>query len=221
MNFDELNTTGVKYAKRGEMQKARNFFQKAMELEPENPGIWNNIGNTYYHREAWKKAIPYYEKALEINPKYSEPYLSLGVCLCHIGLRKEAIALYEKGLEELPDNVNIWYNLGYALMEMGKVPEAVAAFDHVLAMSPKDSGAIYNRSSLLSKCAFKGVCKFFQTEGPYLSPQNGLVYSWNGSLFLTLAVDIIEPSEQEHYDPLRSSIVKKDSEKDDDAAVAS
>jgi tetratricopeptide (TPR) repeat protein len=46
-------------------------WEKAIELDPKNPAIWNNLANYYGHNGEVKKAFAHYDKAIALNP--SEP----------------------------------------------------------------------------------------------------------------------------------------------------
>jgi tetratricopeptide (TPR) repeat protein len=44
------------------------YFHKALEIDPNNVGVWNNKGTAFYEQERYEDAIKYYDKALEIDP---------------------------------------------------------------------------------------------------------------------------------------------------------
>lgn len=69
---------------RGERSKAKELLQQALELDAENAGVWELLGD--YQREAgdWQGAHDAYKKAHELNPssapierKYAEAVLQL------------------------------------------------------------------------------------------------------------------------------------------------
>ena len=66
---DELNSRGIKLAKKGKIDKAFLIFDKAIKLYPDSPGPYSNRGNIYRIREEYELAINDYSKSLELNPK--------------------------------------------------------------------------------------------------------------------------------------------------------
>ena len=53
----------------GKETEARDQWEKARELDPENPAAWNNLANYYGHRGPVTNSFVYYEKAIQLNPK--------------------------------------------------------------------------------------------------------------------------------------------------------
>jgi tetratricopeptide (TPR) repeat protein len=44
-------------------------LEKALEMETNNPAVYNNLANIYGHTGSVKKAFEFYTKAIELNPK--------------------------------------------------------------------------------------------------------------------------------------------------------
>ncbi len=53
---------------RGDEFGAKVAWEKARELDPKNPAIYNNLANYYGHRSPVKKSFEYYAKAIELDP---------------------------------------------------------------------------------------------------------------------------------------------------------
>ncbi|NQE04972.1 Photosystem I assembly protein Ycf3 [ANME-1 cluster archaeon GoMg1] len=64
---------GIAYATKGELEKALEYFEKALELDEElgiKEGMapdYGNIGNVYQNEGELEKALEYYEKALKLH----------------------------------------------------------------------------------------------------------------------------------------------------------
>jgi tetratricopeptide (TPR) repeat protein len=52
----------------GREEESVKQLDKAMELDPTLPSVWNNLANYYGHRGPVKKAFEYYAKATELDP---------------------------------------------------------------------------------------------------------------------------------------------------------
>jgi tetratricopeptide (TPR) repeat protein len=71
-------------------------YEKALELDPKNPAIYNNLANTYGHHGPVKKSFEYYAKAIELNPKEPVYFHNFGTTV--FLFRKDAQEFY--GIDE-------------------------------------------------------------------------------------------------------------------------
>jgi len=78
--LDELRTfktsewfleAGIVFVQKGEFDKAKEYFEKAISLDEKNYKAWNNLGNVYEELENYEKAIDCYSNALKINNNYA------------------------------------------------------------------------------------------------------------------------------------------------------
>ena len=87
-----LSTLGYVHVKLGfkEMSKKKVFeiLKKALDLNPNTPKTWNNMGKFYGDLEN-------YEKALEIDPKYAKAWNNMGIVYSHLVSYVKAIECYE------------------------------------------------------------------------------------------------------------------------------
>ena len=57
---------------------AQDQLEKALEVDTNNPAIYNNLANIYGHHGPVKKAFEFYAKALELNPNEPVYYHNFG-----------------------------------------------------------------------------------------------------------------------------------------------
>lgn len=62
----------------GDEDGARNQWERALELDPANPAIYNNLANVYSHSGPVKKAFEFLQKAIDLNPREPTYYHNLG-----------------------------------------------------------------------------------------------------------------------------------------------
>jgi tetratricopeptide (TPR) repeat protein len=66
------------FAEKGDLDKSRSYFQKAVELEPENPDYHFTLGSQYLHADKDNdKAIESFNKVIALDPKHGEAHLAL------------------------------------------------------------------------------------------------------------------------------------------------
>ena len=115
-----------------------NFFNKAIELEPENIAAMNNLANSYKALSKFDIAEKLYLKVLKINPKYIKAFNNYGNLKQQIGDFNGCIELYLKALEIKP-NVNILLSLASAYQEIGNFKKCKEIADKALTAQPRNT----------------------------------------------------------------------------------
>lgn len=67
-------------------------WNKLIEKHPQNPVLWNNLGNSFAQRSAPEKAFSYYEEAIRLAPK--EPLYVKNLATVVYLFRREAMDYY-------------------------------------------------------------------------------------------------------------------------------
>ena len=82
--LDKIN--GMYYVHKGDkalkelkLQKAINYYNRAVQLYPGHYGAWYNLGNIYVVYEDYYSAVDAYEKAFEYNPKMMIARMNYGI----------------------------------------------------------------------------------------------------------------------------------------------
>ena len=100
---------------------AKEIYQKALTLEPENPDILYSIGGgLYFAIGRWKESIELMKKCIELDPLKPISHLNLGNILTHAGRPDEAIAYFKKALELNPQFQRAHLYLGRNYLLLGK-----------------------------------------------------------------------------------------------------
>lgn len=74
-------------------------FNKAIQLDPEHAGSWNNRGAAYFKQGDCCKAIENFKKAIELDPNHAIAWSNLGACYLRKGDLDSAINNIEKAIE--------------------------------------------------------------------------------------------------------------------------
>ena len=102
-----------------------------------------NLGNP-------KDALAVYDKVLEIEPKHIPALLKKGNILGNLARFDHAILCYDKVLAQ-EENLLALLNKGLAHHYVGQYRIAIDCFDKVLDVKPKNTTALYNKASSLTK----------------------------------------------------------------------
>ncbi len=129
-------------------------WEKARELDPENPAAWNNLANHYGHRSPVKKAFEYYAKAIELNPR--EPVYYQNFATTVFLFRQDAmefykineqqvfsksLGLYRQAIELDPNNFVLASDYAMTYYGIKPVPtdEALGAWEYALKVAPNET----------------------------------------------------------------------------------
>lgn len=107
------NNLGDVYARNGDMPKAVEEFQKAIEINPNYADAYHNLANTYQQMGQNDAAVANYEKALSINPQLWQSYQNLAAMYFNSGQYDLALENIKKALEISPSDQNLQSALKY------------------------------------------------------------------------------------------------------------
>ena len=173
---EELVRTGIQYHDRGDYDTALDYYKKAMEIAPNHPIIFYEMGYSYISLGNNKDALEMAEKGItEAKARsYEEVIPSLldlkGSALDNLGLSNEAIEVYLEAINEYHvANTFLYYNLGLCYYRIEKNEEAAEALRQGLLINPNHASSNY----LLGKIcieegkktqAFYSLCYFLLLE---------------------------------------------------------
>lgn len=139
-----LNDTGQEFP-------AREQWEKALQLDPRNPAVYNNLAGSYGHRGPITNAFAYYEKAIELAPQ--EPLYYQNFATTVFLFRKDvmeyyaltndqavfdkALGLYRRAQDLAPGSFLIATDLAqtYYGIRPPRHAEALAAWEKALALA--------------------------------------------------------------------------------------
>jgi cellulose synthase operon protein C len=138
---------GELYNSRQEWDQAKQAFQKALALSPENPAASNDLAYVMLQTGGNPDlAIPLAETARRGMPDSPQAADTMGWALYQKGAYSSAIDQFHEALklaekEKSPDNPNVHYHLGLAYEMAGQPALARQHLQQVLRISPAYSGA--------------------------------------------------------------------------------
>jgi tetratricopeptide (TPR) repeat protein len=145
-------------ARKQDQEKALDYYQKALQLTPDDAALHNNLGSLYADMGKVTEAQAEFQKAAELKPtEASTYYYNLGVIFVNKGKMDEAAGELKKSTDLDPNNANAWYWYGMALMgkaefkpdgSMVPVPGTLEAFQTYLKLEPKGPWAAAAQASL-------------------------------------------------------------------------
>jgi type IV pilus assembly protein PilF len=105
---------------------ARDAFNQALRMSPNNPDVLNNFGWFLCLRDDPKRGLELMQRAAQ-DSQYSSPekaYLSAGLCLRRMGRNDEAEQHLRRAVLIRPDMIGALFNLSVLNFERGQMKDA-------------------------------------------------------------------------------------------------
>ncbi len=138
---------GLRLQQQGDPEKARDHYDKAIELNPQFSEAYYNRGNARRASGDHQGAITDYDKAIELNPQFSGAYYNRGNARRASGDHQGAIADYGKAIELNPQDAEAYNNRGNARRASGDHQGAITDYDKAIELNPQDTKAYNNRGN--------------------------------------------------------------------------
>ncbi len=129
--------------RRGDTNRAKELYARALERDPQNADLYNNIGMLYKSTGESDRAEDAYRHAVSLNPKLAAAWSNLGVLLSERGRRKEAIGALQQAITVDPTNVGVKVNLALQYHASGLYADARRLLEEAVKASPTMAEAQY------------------------------------------------------------------------------
>ena len=114
-----------------DLDKARENYEKAMEINPIFPDIWFNLGMIYMTQNNFDKALNSFSKNLSMNDSNCEVWGNLGVCFIQLKKFKQAIKCFEEGFSRSRKNWKILDNLIYVSIQCKELSKIIFSLEQL------------------------------------------------------------------------------------------
>lgn len=121
----------------GQLSDAANVYQRAINVEPDDPILHFNLGNVLYGLDRFEQSAASFQQALRHDSNYAEAWNNLGNVLTALERLDEAAEAFHRALRLVPTYADAHYNLADVLDRLGQSREA----DHHRAAYRKHSSA--------------------------------------------------------------------------------
>lgn len=128
---------GVIAFNRGQNDKAKEYFIKALRLNQEQSQAYNNLGLLYMQDQAYGKAHDNFQRALRVNPDYLEARYNLALAYRALNEPEKAKKELRTLLHVKPDLADGWAQLGQLALDEGANEDAVESLTRATQLDPK------------------------------------------------------------------------------------
>ncbi len=132
--YANLATT---YGNDGQIDKALELFQKAIELDPRDTSARMNHGQAYQVKQMWQEALGDYLKVIGLDPGQGVPYREAGTCYLRLSNLQKAEEYLRRAVELGPEDP-------VAHIGLAEVYKTQEMFDKAVPLLIKTVGLITN-----------------------------------------------------------------------------
>jgi len=143
-DWSRWNDYGIGLFLQGDLKGAAAAFQKAADIDPQNPDGWVNIGRALVQEGDIGGARTVLEKALALRPGLARANFFYARVLKEEGKYDDALARLRDVLVQYPRDRVVRNEVGRILFLQKKYAAAVAEFNQTLSIDPEDLQAHYN-----------------------------------------------------------------------------
>ncbi|UBF27427.1 tetratricopeptide repeat protein [Kovacikia minuta CCNUW1] len=143
-NHAELSFTASDYVEQGKAlyfegrhEDAIGFYDKAIQMEPENPKAWFGRGATLARLQQLEEAVVAYDRAIQIKPDASEAWFGKGAALAKLQQLEAAIAAYDTATQLKPDFFLAWFGKARCYAQQNNPELMLESFQQALHLNPE------------------------------------------------------------------------------------
>jgi predicted O-linked N-acetylglucosamine transferase (SPINDLY family) len=145
-NFELTNLIGTINLIKKKFAKAIIYFEKAKNLNPNHPAIYNNLGLVHKELQNYKKAIFNFEYSLKLNKNYAGAYNNLGLIFKDQFNYQKAFKNFNLAISLNPKFIEAYNNLGILMMHKLNFTNAINYFNKAININNKYIDALRNRA---------------------------------------------------------------------------
>ena len=152
-NYLSLQKIAVIESDRKNNEKAIEYYEKSLEINDDDPNIWNDCGNVYFDIRDFDNSIRCYKKAIEIDEDYHWSYYNVGLSLTEQhpqdkSKRDEAKDWFEKAIKIKSNYYPALNELGLYYLDNGVVDKAENYFNLAIQSNREYKFPYYNLSKI-------------------------------------------------------------------------
>ncbi len=159
-----LLAAGDIYLRSGKMDEATAAYKKAIELNPGNAAVYQQLGQMEAGNQNWESAQSYFAKAIELDPDNPDLSYNIGVTYYNQQQYVKAIPFFKKNMEINGDDINTAKIMAVCYVQTEDLhSEGITYLESVVETYPDDAtlweylALLYGKSEMADKAeaAFK------------------------------------------------------------------
>jgi tetratricopeptide (TPR) repeat protein len=136
-NAKAYHVLGMALERMGHQHKALVTYQRAFELDPEDPELLINLGLIAWNMKQIDGAAKMFSLYIDACPDSPLGYNNLGSVLCDLGEPDRAIETLRNAIFRMPSEPILWNALATVLAEEGRAEESLVFYNESVRLDPK------------------------------------------------------------------------------------
>ena len=143
-NSKAFHVLAMALERMGHLHKALVTYERAFELDPEDPELLINLGLTAWNLKLKDGAAKMFRLYIAASPDSPLGYNNLGSCLADMDQQEEAIETLRAALFQMPTQAILWNSLATVLAEAGRAEESLVFYEEAARLEPGFARAYHN-----------------------------------------------------------------------------
>ncbi|HJD60047.1 MAG TPA: tetratricopeptide repeat protein [Rickettsia endosymbiont of Omalisus fontisbellaquei] len=160
----------------GRYGEAFEYYEKAIELEPNDFKLYNEYGRNSYYLENFELATQAYDKAISLKNDYAIAYYNKSQTLCKIGKYEAALNCLDKATKLELNNYKFWNAKGAVLESVRKYEEALESVNKAIKLKNNYVDAYINKANILQNLLKIEEAYQYLNKALELEPNNANVW---------------------------------------------
>ena len=142
------NILGLSLYSNGQESNAFEVFSKAIQSNPKDSSLFNNLSNLYLRSKNFIKAKYFAQKAVNLNPLCSNSYFTLGISLNANNQKKDAILAFKKSFKLEKSNSSALLQIGNIYKDIKEFTKSIEIYRKHQKLFPHIVSGYWNESTI-------------------------------------------------------------------------
>ncbi len=143
-NAKAFHVLAIALERMGHLHKALVTYERAYQLDPEDPELLINLGLTAWNLKLTDGAASMFQLYIDACPDSPLGYNNLGSVLCDLGHPDVAIETLRAAINRMPQETILWNSFATVLAEEGRADESLVFYNEAVRLEPGFARAYHN-----------------------------------------------------------------------------
>lgn len=143
-NAKAYHVLGMGLERMGHLHKALVTYERAFELDPNDPELLINLGLTAWNLKLTDGAAKLFRLYIAACPNSPLGYNNLGSVQSDMGRPDIAIEILREAIYKMPHQAILWNSLATVLAEEGRADESIVFYEEAARLEPNFARAYHN-----------------------------------------------------------------------------